>query len=92
MEKLDGIGWRCVIDGVVDLISYGNTPHRNGSVGQCLCHSDDVWFDIEFMRCKGCSHSAKAGNHLIKHKQQAMFVTDFPNLLEISDWRNQRTG
>ena len=92
MKEFDGI-FRCGIrHGVINLVCHRNTAHRNGTIGQRLCHGDDVRLDVEFLRGKWCAHAPEPGDHLVKHQQHAVLVTDFADFLEIADRRNQRTG
>ena len=91
MEKLDSI-IRCRIgDGIIDFVCNGDTTHWNGTIRQCLCHGDDVGLDVEFLCCERGTHAAKAGDDLVKYQNQAMLVTDFTHLFEITNRRYQCT-
>ena len=69
MEKFDRI-FRCRIrNGVIDFISHRYAAHRNGTICQRLCHGNNVWLDVEFLRGESCAHPAKPCNDLVKYQQ-----------------------
>ena len=85
MEKFNRI-FRCGIgDGVIDFIGNSHTSHWNGPVCQCLCHGDNVWFDIEFLRRKRCPHATKAGDNLVKHQQKSSVLCKFRGFFQITN-------
>ena len=92
MEKFNGIFGRSIGDGVIDFISHGNAAHWNRSIGQCLGHGDDIGAHIEFLGGKRGSHTAKAGDDLIKYQQQSMLIANLADFFQIANWRNQSSG
>ena len=92
MEKFNGIFWCSIGGGIINFIGHGNAAHWNRSIGQRLGHGDDIGAHIEFLGGKWGSHTAKAGDDLIKYQQQSMLVTNLADFFQIANWRNQCSG
>ena len=85
MEKLNGvIGRARVHHGVVNKISADHTAQRNDAIGHAFGKVEHVGHHTVIVGAEVGAHAAKACDHLVKNKQNAVLVTNFTQALQVT--------
>ena len=88
MEKFDG-ALRPGHEGIVDFVLRQHCAHRHRAARQSFGGRHQVGGDAESAGAEGVARSAKTTDNLVEYQQDAMLVTNIPNALQVSLWRNQ---
>ncbi len=91
MEQLDDV-LRPGHEGLVNRRAHDSAAHRHGAGGDALGESDDVGNHAIAFRRKREAEPSEAGDDLIEDQQDAVFIADRPQPLEIALRGRQHAG
>ena len=91
VEEFDGI-LRSVHQPVIDLAAGEYRAHRDRAIGQALGCGHEVRHDAEIVGRKRRAETAETGDDFIENQQDAVFLRDLANALQIALWRKDDTG
>ena len=76
----------------VDAAAHYDTAHRHRTRGDTLCKGDHVRDHAVALRGEGMAEAAEAGDDLVEHQQDAVFVADRAQSLQIAFRRRKHGG
>ena len=89
VEELDALLGAAFHDGVVDVLARGHRAHGLRAVGDGLGHGHQVGRDAEGLRAEVGAHAAPAGDDFVEHQEDALFVADGAQPVEVALGRGQ---
>ncbi len=92
VEELDGV-LRAGHHRVIDLAACKHSTHRDRAVGQALGRGDEIGHDAEVIGRERRSKASKAGDDFVEDQQDAVFVGDRTQALQIAlRWQDNAGG
>ena len=91
VEELDRV-LRPVHEGVVDVLAHDHAAHRHRAGGHALGEGDHVGHDAVALGGERRAEAPEAGDDLVEDQQDAVFVADLAQALEIALGRRQDAG